>query len=73
VLLVFGPPCQLRLLAGPEHGRTIPLAEMELRRTRAQLQATRYVLASSVAAAVSAMASAVAAGIACYLAFYGGH
>jgi multidrug resistance efflux pump len=26
VLLVFGPPCQLRLLAGPEHGRTIPLA-----------------------------------------------
>jgi hypothetical protein len=48
-------------------------AEMELRRTRAQLQATRYMLASSVAAAVSAMASAVAAGIACYLAFYGGH
>jgi hypothetical protein len=26
VLLVFGAPCQLRLLAGPEHGRTIPLA-----------------------------------------------
>src|SRR5262249_31033687 len=22
VLLVFGAPCQLRLLAGPEHGRT---------------------------------------------------
>ena len=22
VLLFFGPPCQLRLLAGPEHGRT---------------------------------------------------
>src|ERR1700730_15599895 len=25
VLLVFGAPCQLRLLAGQEHGRTIPL------------------------------------------------
>jgi len=25
VLLVFGAPCQLPLLAGPEHGRTIPL------------------------------------------------
>src|SRR5258707_2149087 len=31
VLLVFGAPCQLRLLAGPEHGRTIPLAD--IRRT----------------------------------------
>jgi len=28
VLLVFGAPCQLRLLAGQEHGRTIPLAEL---------------------------------------------
>jgi hypothetical protein len=28
VLLVFGVPCQLRLLAGLEHGRTIPLADM---------------------------------------------
>jgi len=27
VLLVFGAPCQLPLLAGPEHGRTIPLPE----------------------------------------------
>jgi hypothetical protein len=26
VLLVFGAPCQHRLLAGQEHGRTIPLA-----------------------------------------------
>jgi hypothetical protein len=26
VLLGFGAPYQLRLLAGPEHGRTIPLA-----------------------------------------------
>jgi hypothetical protein len=25
VLLVFGAPCQLRLLAGQEHGRTIPI------------------------------------------------
>jgi hypothetical protein len=28
VLLVFGAPCQLRLLAGQERGRTIPLAEV---------------------------------------------
>jgi hypothetical protein len=27
VLLVFGAPCQLRLLAGQEHGRTIPLTD----------------------------------------------
>jgi hypothetical protein len=26
--LVFGAPCQIRLLAGQEHGRTIPLAEI---------------------------------------------
>jgi len=30
VLLVFGAPCQLPLLAGPEHGRTIPLAVMSV-------------------------------------------
>jgi hypothetical protein len=28
VLLVFGVPNQLRLLAGQEHGRTIPLADI---------------------------------------------
>jgi hypothetical protein len=28
VLLVFGAPYQLRLLAGQEHGRTIPLADV---------------------------------------------
>jgi hypothetical protein len=28
VLLVFGTPCQLRSLAGQEHGRTIPLADV---------------------------------------------
>jgi hypothetical protein len=27
VLLVFGAPCQLRLLAGQEHGGTIPLTD----------------------------------------------
>jgi hypothetical protein len=32
VLLVFGAPCQLRSLAGQEHGRTIPLAEIALMR-----------------------------------------
>src|SRR6516162_9589732 len=30
MLLVFGAPCQLPLLAGPEHGRTIPLADIGL-------------------------------------------
>jgi len=30
VLLVFGAPCQLRLPAGPEHGRTIPSADFSL-------------------------------------------
>jgi hypothetical protein len=30
VLLVFGAPCQLRSLAGQEHGRTIPLADIPL-------------------------------------------
>jgi hypothetical protein len=29
VLLVFGAPSQLRLLAGQEHGRTIPLPNHE--------------------------------------------
>ena len=28
MLLVFGAPCQPRLLAGQEHGRTIPLADI---------------------------------------------
>jgi hypothetical protein len=28
MLLVFGAPCQLPSLAGQEHGRTIPLAEV---------------------------------------------
>jgi hypothetical protein len=28
VLLIFGAPCQLRSLAGQEHGRTIPLADV---------------------------------------------
>jgi hypothetical protein len=47
VLLVFGAPCQLRLLAGPEHGRTIPLADMSgpllLRRTASTCY-TRHIL-----------------------------
>ena len=28
VLLVFGAPCKLQSLAGQEHGRTIPLANI---------------------------------------------
>jgi hypothetical protein len=31
VLLVVGAPCQLQLLAGQEHGRTIPLADISHR------------------------------------------
>jgi hypothetical protein len=44
-------------------------AEMELRRTRAQLRATIYILVASIAAAVSAASAAIAAGVA---AFHGG-
>ncbi|QOZ69337.1 hypothetical protein WN72_25745 [Bradyrhizobium arachidis] len=29
VLLVLSAPCQLLVLAGPEHGRTIPLADVK--------------------------------------------
>jgi hypothetical protein len=32
VLLVFGAPCQLRLLAGQEYDRTIPLTDIRLSR-----------------------------------------
>jgi hypothetical protein len=28
VLLVLSAPCQLLVLAGPEHGRTIPLTDI---------------------------------------------
>jgi hypothetical protein len=39
VLLVFGAPCQHKTLAGQEHGRTIPLSDMEaLPGTMASLQ-----------------------------------
>jgi hypothetical protein len=34
VLLVFGAPCQLRLLAGQERGQTIPLLEVASGRCR---------------------------------------
>src|SRR5580692_11635148 len=37
-LLVFGAPCQLSLLAGQEHGRTIPLTD---------IAASRNILAST--------------------------
>ena len=38
VLLVFGAPCQLRLLAGQEHGRTIPLTDIDLPRLKGVLR-----------------------------------
>ena len=39
VLLVFGAPFQLPLLAGPEHGRTIPLPDLGLADAMASLRA----------------------------------
>jgi hypothetical protein len=47
-------------------------AEMEFRRTRAQLRATTYILVASIAAAVSAASAAIAAGVAAYAAFHVG-
>jgi hypothetical protein len=55
---------------GPAH--LMAAAEMELRRTRAQLRATSYMLLASIAAAVAAGSAAIGAGIAAYLAFHGG-
>jgi hypothetical protein len=43
VLLVFGAPCQLRSLAGQEHGRTIPLAEVA-RHAAARLYLSIYIV-----------------------------
>src|ERR1700738_3540022 len=39
VVLVFGAPCQLRLRAGQEHGRTIPLAAIPYARNLSHLVA----------------------------------
>jgi hypothetical protein len=49
-----------------DYGHHGAKAELEGRRTEAQLQATQYMLASSIAAGVSAFASAIAAGISCF-------
>src|SRR5882672_11440033 len=38
-LLVFGAPCQLRWLAGQEHGRTIPLTDTGADRSQTFLAA----------------------------------
>jgi hypothetical protein len=45
-------------------------AEMERRRTEAQLRATRLMCVSATAAALSALASAIAAGINWYVTFF---
>src|ERR1700747_1359562 len=37
VLLVFGAPSQLPSLAGPEHGRTIPLPDIDPRPDKSRL------------------------------------
>ena len=47
-------------------------AEMELRRTRAQLRATAWTLLASIAAVAAAAAAAIAATLAAYIAFRGG-
>jgi hypothetical protein len=41
VLLVFGAPCQLKTLAGQEHGRTIPLPDMPVRLARVRFFSIR--------------------------------
>ena len=46
-------------------------AEIERRRTEAQLRATAYMLVLSVAAAISAASAAIAAGVAAYVALGG--
>ena len=38
MLLVFRTPCQLRSLAGQEHGRTIPLADIAWSETESSLE-----------------------------------
>jgi hypothetical protein len=79
-LAVAKPPSEKRLeeLARDMHTRPdepahlMAAAEMELRRTRAQLRASAFMLVASIAAAVSAAAAAIAAGVAIYLALRGG-
>jgi hypothetical protein len=46
-------------------------AEMERRRTEAQLRGTKIMLASCIVASVSALGSAFAAAVAAYVAFRG--
>ena len=49
MLLVLGAPCQLVVLAGPEHGRTIPLADMGIiLELRGQLLVVQMNLADDV-------------------------
>jgi hypothetical protein len=47
-------------------------AEMERRRTRAQIRAATCTLVAAIAAAVSAASAAIATGVALYLTFHGG-
>ncbi len=55
MLLVFGAPCQLRSLAGQEHGRTIPLAVIAAAinlHCNKRLDATYSITSSAVASSV---------------------
>jgi hypothetical protein len=47
-------------------------AEMERRKTRAQMRTATCTLVAAIAAAISAASAAVATGIALYLTFHGG-
>lgn len=79
-LAVSKPPSERTLdeLAHDMHTRPdepahlMASAELELRRTRAQLRASAFMLVASIAAAVSAASAAIAAGVATYLALRGG-
>ncbi len=54
MLLVFGARCQLRLLSGQEHGRTLPSADIEecLAGAGAQTLATVAIFLSAAPATV---------------------
>jgi hypothetical protein len=68
----------LEELAEDMHTRTDGLAhlaaaaEMERRRTRAQMRAATGTLVAAIAAALSAASAAIATGVALYLTFHGG-
>src|ERR1700731_4133999 len=59
VLLVFGAPCQRNLLAGQEHGRTIPLADSRLHRNVTAALYSTLMLAAWITLAHFSVSSAM--------------